>query len=118
VRTLLTTPRAVRDARREAADLCHAHGIDGDRSDSIAVVLSELLGNALLHGAPPVYYNLCVDGRDVLIEVNDTHYVLPERAALADPAGENGRGMFIVASLARGWGSHLTPNGKQVWARL
>jgi hypothetical protein len=96
VRTLLLTPRDIGEARADAARLCANHSISQSRADDLAVVVSELLGNALLHGLPPVNYDIRIDGIDVVVEVDDANTGKPGRAALAAPDGENGRGTFIV----------------------
>jgi anti-sigma regulatory factor (Ser/Thr protein kinase) len=118
VRTLLLTSRDISDARADVARLCASHSVSQSRADSLAVVVSELLGNALLHGMPPVHYDIRLDGVDVLVQVDDASTDKPVQASRAAPDGENGRGMFIVDALSRRWGTVSTLRGKQVWARV
>ncbi len=115
---LLLTSRDISDARADVARLCASHSVSQSRADSLAVVVSELLGNALLHGMPPVHYDIRLDGVDVLVQVDDASTDKPVQASRAAPDGENGRGMFIVNALSRRWGTVSTLRGKQVWARV
>ena len=126
-RPALTTPETARDARRQARLACAEHGVADDRCDDVVLVLSELVGNALRHGSPPVNYTVAPDGPDVLVTVEDGDPSLHGPASAGSgtlsacgPAtdAESGRGLQIVATLSRVWGWRPTPAGKLVWARL
>lgn len=96
-----------------------------ERCDDIAIVVSELLTNALRHALPdvgemqprcPVRLGLLQPGRCVLCAVAD-----PSRRAPApkEPGtlAETGRGLHVIGALADTWG--YTPpshTGKVVWA--
>lgn len=120
------TPETARDARRQARLACAEHGVPDSRCDDIVLVLSELVGNAVLHGSPPVRYAVAPDGPDVLVTVEDSDPTLPAgpagagTASTSDPTddAESGRGLQIVAALSRMWGWRPTSAGKLVWARL
>jgi anti-sigma regulatory factor (Ser/Thr protein kinase) len=83
------------------------------------VVLSELVTNAVLHGAEPI--EVCVSGvGDALrIEVSDGD---AESARLVPRAQQPGRpgglGLHIVDALARRWGTEVREDGKTVWAEI
>jgi Histidine kinase-like ATPase domain len=96
-----------------------------ERSQDIAIVVSELLTNALRHALPgpgdtrtqrPIRLGLLQPGPYVLCAVAD-----PSKAAPAPPTpgsvGETGRGLHIVCALSDQWGC-TTPGdtGKVVWA--
>jgi signal transduction histidine kinase len=85
--------------------------------DAVAVVLTELLSNAVQHAGPPVRLRLLVTGDRVLIEVRDTS-TLPPRRRLPGPHEERGRGLHIVDALATEWGCRITRDGKSTWAEL
>lgn len=124
----LITPEDARDARRQARLACTGNGVPDDRCDDIVLVLSELLGNAVRHGRPPVTYAVAPDGPDMLVTVEDGDPALPavpagtgpERSSTSRAAtdAESGRGLQIVAALSRLWGWRATSAGKLVWARL
>jgi anti-sigma regulatory factor (Ser/Thr protein kinase) len=84
------------------------------------LVLSELVTNAVLHGSEPI--QVCVTSRDDILRIEvsdgDTHTgrIAPQGRRSPDQPG--GRGLQIVNSLARSWGTTRTVNGKTVWAEV
>lgn len=112
-------PRSVQIARAEAHALCLRQGVDQERSAAVAVVVSELVGNAIRHAQPPVTFDLVVDDEGLLVVVDDGDERPPDtRPALPPQDREGGRGMFLIATLARCWGWQPLSCGKRVWARL
>jgi anti-sigma regulatory factor (Ser/Thr protein kinase) len=112
--------QAVSEARTRARVVCDEQGLDEDRRDAVLLVVSELMGNAVRHGRPPVSCTVIADGADVIVSVDDadpTPLVAPRRRTV-DDQDEGGRGLRIVAGLARLWGSATTSKGKRVWARV
>ncbi|WP_327325719.1 ATP-binding protein [Streptomyces sp. NBC_01210] len=94
----------------------------GTLNDAAAVVLSELLTNAVCHAHTSpgreieTHFLLVQDG--VRIEVHDSATQLP-RLRPVDLAADDGRGLLLVAALADGWGvSERIGVGKAVWAVL
>jgi len=98
-----------------------------DRDDDIAVVVSELVTNALRHALPaaaaapggwPVQVGLARPGRSLLCAVCDPSDRLPVPRE-PDPLEETGRGLQVVASLSDEWGCSVPgAMGKIVWARF
>ncbi|MFC5751139.1 ATP-binding protein [Actinomadura rugatobispora] len=87
---------------------------------------SELLTNAIkverARGAPGVHatviLGLRLRPRSLFIEVGDSAEAAPATRA-PDDLAEGGRGLLIVACLARSWGSRPSANGgKTVWAEI
>ena len=96
-----------------------------ERSDDIAIVVSELLTNALRHALPapgdtrrwqPIRLGLLQPGPCVLCAVAD-----PTKAAPVPQVpgflAETGRGLHIICALSDRWGyTTLNDSGKVVWA--
>ena len=82
------------------------------------IVVSELVANAVSHGADPIWLEVAV-GLGVHIAVFDgdpcTDRVV---AGPSQPSEPGGRGLCIVESLATAWGASDHDGGKLVWAAL
>ena len=88
--------------------------------DAAELVVTELLTNALLHGAAPVRLRVCgrEDGTRARVEVHDASRALPVRP-MASTDSMTGRGLALVDALSDGWGVLPNPDGsKAVWAEL
>jgi anti-sigma regulatory factor (Ser/Thr protein kinase) len=86
--------------------------------DEAQLMVSELVANAVSHGAPPVTVKVCcneVEGMEV--RVSDGSDRLPEQGR-AEAHEENGRGLFLVDVLSSRWGVEPTEEGKEVWFLL
>ncbi|MFP5348091.1 MAG: GAF domain-containing protein [Actinomycetes bacterium] len=105
-------PRARRFTRR-AVESGRFDSVSGDA----AMVVTELVTNALLHARPPVVVRV-VEKRDGLrVEVADRSPVTPMRA-LAGTESMTGRGLRLVDALANRWGVDGERTGKVVWCEL
>ena len=88
--------------------------------DNAELVASELVTNAIQHACDqhPITVTVEHDERWLSIAVNDRSTGLP-RTAQAHPLHENGRGLFLVESLAESWLCESHPDGtKTVSCRL
>jgi two-component sensor histidine kinase len=94
-------------------------------ADVIAVV-AELVGNSIRHADPlpgdviRVAWRLRSgpDGQRVQIRVTDGGSQTAPRARQVGPEAMDGRGLAIVAALARRWGVERDGLGQSVWADL
>ncbi|MET9772899.1 ATP-binding protein [Streptomyces sp. NPDC006367] len=111
---------AVHDARSLVRGQLRGWDLDSV-GDITELLVSELVTNALRHATGPVGVRLVrhPDGlRGVLlVEVSDP---LPEppRARAPRLEDEGGRGLQLVASSARRWGTRPGGTGKAVWFEL
>ncbi|GHF21380.1 hypothetical protein GCM10014715_89400 [Streptomyces spiralis] len=90
--------------------------LEGDIASTAELVVSELVGNAVRYGTPPLSLRLIFD-RVLTCEVSDAATSAPH-VRHARTADETGRGLFIITSLAPNWGTRYHAQGKTVWAEL
>ena len=112
----LRTPSAARAFVREAI---RSWGV-AELAADLELGVSELVTNAVVHGAAPITVQLHhqLSGA-VICEVSDSSWWAP-RAYEPGLAAEHGRGLGVVAGLAsvfgaRPGGCHGERNGKTVW---
>lgn len=120
---LSATPRGARLARRLTAHQLTAwgHPYDSNANHTAQQLVAELAANAVTHGRVP--------GRDFELRLT----LLPEGALrievsdargdrrlqfVTDMEAEGGRGLILVALLARTWGVAERDVGKTVWAEI
>ena len=112
--SLPSDPGSIGRARHAVLRTCATWGIPG--SASAELVVSELVGNAVMHGWGHVVLRLFDTGEGLRIEVEDAN---PAPPVTTD--GHHGRvggyGMRIVERLAD-WGWRPSGEGKLVWARV
>jgi len=116
-RTFAAEARSVVEARRFAREQLEQWGATGVL-DSVSLVVSELVTNAVVHTGTPARLALQLQGADLRVEVEDHH---PGRAVPMVPErpldrSEHGRGLLITASLSSAWGVEYSPTSKRVWA--
>jgi len=124
IRTLSADAGSVHAARDFTVATLRRWGT-AERSQDIALVVSELLTNALRHAVPgsagdsrtswPIRLGLLQPGSSVLCAVADpsrTAPVLQARGSLA----ETGRGLHLICALSDQWGFTPSDTGKVVWA--
>jgi hypothetical protein len=83
----------------------------------IALVVTELATNAVLHAGSAFCVSLALSGGAIRISVSDT---LPLGANGVDQhlAAVSGHGLGVVAAISTRWGVESVPSGKAVWAEL
>jgi len=90
-------------------------------ADTTELLVSELVTNAIYASrearSAAVRLWLSADANCVVIHVWDASDRIPARR-LADARAECGRGLLLVESLSRDWGSYRAARGKVVWAML
>ncbi|MFD5894380.1 MULTISPECIES: SpoIIE family protein phosphatase [unclassified Streptomyces] len=102
-------------ARRLARRALSRWGLE-ELSDSVELLISEVVTNAVRYAERPVTLRLL--RTDVLrCEVGDDSPQLPRQRRARD-TDEGGRGLFLVNRLARRWGATRLSTGKVVWFEI
>jgi anti-sigma regulatory factor (Ser/Thr protein kinase) len=80
--------------------------------DTIELLVSELVTNAVLYAPGRVELTIVQAGDRTRVEVRDASPQLP---AMRTPDLSGGRGLHVVESLAAEWGVDGHLNGKTIW---
>ncbi|AZM75767.1 ATP-binding protein [Streptomyces sp. KPB2] len=113
-------PDAVRTARSLVRHTLREWELDSV-VDIAALLVSELVTNALRHATGPIGVRVVRGPAGaagiLLVEVSDP-LPDPPRERVAHPDDEDGRGLQLVASATRRWGTRPGEAGKTVWFEL
>lgn len=115
-RRLPPVPASVPEARRLVRDLLWTAGRE-DLEDTAALLVSEIVTNALLHAGTPINIAARLEDRRLRVEVRDGSLHLPVPRRYASTAG-TGRGLLMVEQLVDDWGVLRHADGKTVWFTL
>jgi hypothetical protein len=110
-------PGAPQAARRFVEEALRGWGHSGTVVDDARLLLSELVTNAVTHARSPFSVTLRARGSALRLAVRDGSPAEPTLRPMA-PEADSGRGLQIVAALAKDWGVLATRGGKTVWAEL
>ncbi|XMA35838.1 ATP-binding protein [Streptomyces albogriseolus] len=77
------------------------------------LLVSELVGNVVRYATGPVRLRL-LWGEELICEVSDGSLTMP-RIRHAAETDEGGRGLQLVSTLSRSWGTRYTETGKSIW---
>ena len=106
------SPDSAGVARRLVDD--HTTVLDSQQRQDAALMVSELVNNAVLHGLGAISLRIDVEGDTVRIEVADEGNVAV--APTPEPGAHGGWGLRIVEQLADDWG--VLDGSTKVWFRL
>ncbi|MFD5816022.1 ATP-binding protein [Streptomyces sp. NPDC127038] len=117
---LAAHPGSVAQARRLTRSRLSAWAVCEDTCDTAALVVSELVTNAIVHAAGHrVVCELHDAGDRVRIAVGDEGCAPGEpHPSPQRPDEEHGRGLLLVAAVSRAWGAQDTGPGLLVWAEI
>lgn len=104
------SPRA---ARRFIEGILEAWGC-AEVVDTVTLLVSELVGNAVLHAGSEVELSVRLVGDRLRVDVIDRSTAVPHRRD-AGSDDQTGRGSDLVEILATSWGITGRPDGKSVW---
>lgn len=117
---LVASTASIAPGRHWVADQARLAGVDAVHLPLLALLSSELITNAVMHG--PRLGTIAVrvrrSGGDLRVEVDDGSPD-PPRLRGSDPPSSGGRGLVLVESLAARWGCVARgAEGKTVWFDL
>ncbi|MGX1269302.1 hypothetical protein RKD18_002496 [Streptomyces phaeoluteigriseus] len=117
---LAAHPGSPAQARRLARARLTGWSVCEDTCDTAALVISELVTNAIVHTASGVVVCELFDGADLVrIAVRDEGCAPGEpHPSPQRPDEEHGRGLFLVDALCHSWGAQEHGPGLLVWADL
>lgn len=104
--------QARRLAREQLASICSP-----DALDIVALLVTELVTNAILHARTPLHLHIETRPGHVRLCVEDTSDRQPQLRSY-DADAVTGRGLALVETLASSWGVDSTPSGKVVWCDI
>ncbi|MCW2777848.1 MAG: hypothetical protein JWN17_1573 [Frankiales bacterium] len=112
-----SAPRSVAEMRHYAVRNCIEMGW-GAHADTVALLVSEVAGNAVLHAyGQEVAVRVLLRASRLRVEVWDGSPRLPLPRGASERA-ENGRGLLILEALAAAWGVEARSDGKILWFEL
>ena len=118
---LAAHPGSPAQARRLTRARLTGWSVCEDTCDTAALVVSELVTNAIVHTASTHIVCELLDGDDLVrIAVRDEGCApgQPHAASRTRPEEEHGRGLLLVDALCHSWGAHENGPGLLVWAEL
>ncbi|MEU7403447.1 ATP-binding protein [Streptomyces sp. NPDC044948] len=118
---LAAHPASPAQARRLTRARLNGWAVCEDTCDTAALVVSELVTNAIVHTASRHIVCELHDADDLVrIAVRDEGCApgQPHPSADQQPEDEHGRGLLLVDALCDAWGAHEHGPGLLVWAEL
>jgi anti-sigma regulatory factor (Ser/Thr protein kinase) len=107
-------------ARAFLTQLLHGWEIADQVIYDASLLTTELMSNAVEHGSGVVELEIAVHDGLLHIGVHDDSVKLPAKHGASSANLEGGRGIWLVQSIARDWGSDSSGRepGKTVWFEL
>jgi len=119
-RRLEALPTAVSEARRWVGGVADGL-VAAEQAENLRLVISEIVTNALLHGAPGHHIDVAVTPKPQFLCVqvtDDGPGLVPRPSALGNEDDVGGFGLYFVEQLTRRWGVTRENQRTRVWFEL
>jgi anti-sigma regulatory factor (Ser/Thr protein kinase) len=111
-RTFSAAPESVREARHLVHSVCRQAGVE-EAESSVALLVSELVTNAVVHAGTPVRLDVSCAGGELTVGVTDGDARSPSPRSTRGEGG--GFGLWLLDRQADRWGVRHHRCGKTVW---
>ena len=109
---------AARRARDLVTEGCAGWGVPG-MADPATVAVTEMVNNVVVHAGTSMTVRLALWDGALRIAVRDYSRQKPTfSGSVPPPTSAGGRGLLLIDTVARRWGTSLLDDGKIVWAVL
>ena len=120
---LRPSPNAASQARKFISDFCAAAQLPPAICEDAALLVSELVTNAVIHGRTTATVEVHRPADTLRVTVRDDNPQLPAVGDSPDLNAqtldtESGRGLLIVSKTAKRWGIEAGAGGKAIWFEL
>ncbi|MEU0072811.1 SpoIIE family protein phosphatase [Streptomyces sp. NPDC006332] len=116
--TVWRVPQAVGHTRRFTRRTLRAWGVPDDALDTVLLVVSELVTNALVHTDGRVRLDLTRVNHLLRVAVADSSPRTPVKPTSISWEATGGRGILLVEAMSAAWGAVPVSGGKQVWSEI
>ncbi|WP_406041186.1 ATP-binding protein [Micromonospora sp. NBC_00898] len=108
---------AAREARALVTDGCGRWGVP-ELAEPACIAVTEMVNNVVAHARTPMTVRVAPRDSFLHLAVRDHSPRPPAYAGLAPLDSAGGRGLLLIDTIARRWGSTPLPDGKVVWCVL
>lgn len=108
---------AARRARELVTEGCARWDVP-ELAGSACIAVTELVNNVVAHARTPMGVWLGLRGGALHAAVRDYSPQLPSWSGLVPTTSSGGRGLLLIDTVARRWGTTTLPDGKVVWSVL
>ncbi|GHH00463.1 SpoIIE family protein phosphatase [Streptomyces lanatus] len=116
--TVWRVPEAVGHARRFTRRTLRAWALAPQDTDTVLLVVSELVTNALVHTDGRVRLDLTLVNHRLRVAVADASPRSPVKPTSISWEATGGRGILLVEAMSVAWGTVPVSGGKQVWSEI
>jgi len=116
--TVWRVPQAVGHTRRFTRRTLRSWGVPDDAVDTVLLVVSELVTNALVHTDGRVRLDLTHVNHLLRVAVADSSPRTPVKPTSVSWEATGGRGILLVEAMSAAWGAMPVSGGKQVWSEI